>query len=87
MNKIYLKEDKDMNDLNLEAYVIEQLLLTARDYCSDIEAQMLAVESQKSDEKRLNELNLLMFEVSQSIEKINTLIEVSIDYAGQIQQD
>lgn len=34
-----------MKDLNLNAHVIEQLLLTARDYCSDIETQMLVVES------------------------------------------
>ncbi|OFK63712.1 hypothetical protein HMPREF2811_02540 [Globicatella sp. HMSC072A10] len=76
-----------MKDLNLDAYVIKQLLLTARDYCSDIEAQMLAVETQKDAEKRLNELNLLMFEVSRSIEKISTLIEVSIENAGHIQQN
>lgn len=44
-----------MKDLNLDAYVIRQLLLTARDYCSDIETQMLAVEKQKDAEKRLNE--------------------------------
>lgn len=76
-----------MEDLNLDAYVIKQLLLTARDYCSDIETQMLAVEKQKDAEKRLNELNLLMFEVSRSIEKINTLIEVSIEHAGLIEQN
>ena len=76
-----------MKDLNLDAYVIKQLLLTARDYCSDIETQMLAVEKQKDAEKRLNELNLLMFEVSRSIEKISTLIEVSIEHAGLIEQN
>lgn len=82
-----MKEVVNMEDLNLDAYVIKQLLLTARDYCSDIETQMLAVEKQKDAEKRLNELNLLMFEVSRSIEKINTLIEVSIEHAGLIEQN
>lgn len=82
-----MKEDMNMKDLNLDAYVIKQLLLTARDYCSDIETQMLAVEKQRNAEKRLNELNLLMFEVSRSIEKISTLIEVSIEHAGHIQHN
>lgn len=82
-----MKEVVNMKDLNLDAYVIEQLLLTARDYCSDIETQMLAVEKQRDAEKRLNELNLLMFEVSRSIEKISTLIKVSIEHAGHIQQN
>lgn len=75
-----------MKDLNLNAHVIEQLLLTARDYCSDIETQMLVVESQKDSDKRITELNLLLHAVNRDIEKINTLIEISIDQAIQIQQ-
>lgn len=82
-----MKEDMNMKDLNLDAYVIKQLLLTASDYCSDIETQMLAVEKQKDAKKRLSELNLLMFEVSRNIEKISTLIDVSIEHASHIQQN
>lgn len=58
-----------MKDLNLNAHVIEQLLLTARDYCSDIETQMLVVESQKDSDKRITELNLLLHAVNRDIEK------------------
>lgn len=75
-----------MNDKKFNAYAIEQLLLVARDYCADIEMQTTAVKKQKNAKKRLSELNLLMFEVSRNIEKIITLIDVSIDHASDIQQ-
>lgn len=75
-----------MKDLNLNAHVIEQLLLTAKDYLMDFGTQSSRVAKEAETNKKWSELVMLQCSIMRDIEKIDVLIDLAIDNAVAINQ-